>query len=117
MNKLDRPSWTPLDLIDQLEKALDLHAFPVNWPLGNGVEFKGVYDRLKKAVYLYELVPGGAYKAPVSVRDLTDPLVKGMLLEQTYNEVVEELEMLDIAHGGVAPDAVVEGETTPVLFA
>ena len=116
MNKLDRPSWTPLDLIDQLEKVLDLHAFPVNWPLGNGPEFKGVYDRLKKAVYLYERVPGGAYKAPVSVRDLTDPLVKGMLLEQTYNEVVEELEMLDIAHGGFDPDAVLEGKTTPVFF-
>src|SRR3970040_752281 len=42
MNKLERPSWSPLDLIDQLEKVLDLNAFPVNWPLGNGVEFKGV---------------------------------------------------------------------------
>ncbi len=116
MNKLDRPSWSPLELIDQLEKVLDLHAFPVNWPLGNGEEFKGVYDRLKKAVYLYERVPGGAYKAPVSVRDLTDPSVKDILHEQTYNEVVEELEMLDIAHGGFDPDAVLEGKTTPVFF-
>jgi len=116
MNKLDRPSWSPLELIDQLEKVLDLHAFPVNWPIGNGPDFKGVYDRLKKAVYLYERVPGGAYKAPVSVRDLSDPMVKNILLDQTYNEVVEELEMLDIAHGGFDPDAVLDGKTTPVFF-
>lgn len=116
MNKLDRPAWSPLELIDQLEKVLDLHAFPVNWPLGNGPDFKGIYDRLKKAVYLFERVPGGAYKAPVSVRDLSDPSVKDLLHEQTYREVVEELEMLDIAHGGFDPDAVLAGKTTPVFF-
>ena len=116
MNKLDRPAWSPLDLIDQLEKVLDLHAFPVNWPLGNGPDFKGVYDRLKKAVYLFERVPGGAYKAPVSVHDLTDPSVKDILHEQTYSEVVEELEMLDGAHGGFDPYAVLQGKTTPVFF-
>src|SRR4030065_1452712 len=116
MNKLDRPSWSPLDLIDQLEKVLDLHAFPVNWPLGNGVEFKGVYDRLKKAVHLYERVPGGAYKAPVSVRDLSDPSVKDILHEQGYNEVVEEVELLDIDHGGVDPGCALGGETNAVFF-
>ncbi|MEK7841068.1 MAG: peptide chain release factor 3, partial [Deltaproteobacteria bacterium] len=116
MNKLDRPAWSPLELIDQLEKVLDLHAFPVNWPLGNGTDFKGVYDRLKKAVYLFERVPGGAYKAPVSVRDLSDPSVKDIMLEQTYNEVVEELEMLDGAHGGFDLNAVLQGKTTPVFF-
>ncbi|MBI5407376.1 MAG: peptide chain release factor 3 [Nitrospirae bacterium] len=116
MNKLDRPARSPLDLIDQLEKVLDLHAFPVNWPLGNGEEFKGVYDRLKKAVYLFERVPGGAYKAPVSVHDLSEPSVKDILHEQTYREVVEELEMLDGAHGGFDLNAVLQGKTTPVFF-
>ncbi len=54
MNKLDRPSMPPLELIDQLEKVLGIHAFPVNWPLGNGPNFKGIYDRLKKEVHLFE---------------------------------------------------------------
>src|SRR4030065_1967022 len=116
MNKLDRPSWSPLELIDQLEKVLDLHAFPVNWPLGNGGEFKGVYDRLKKAVYLFERVPGGAYKAPVSVCDLSDPSVKDILHEQTYREIVEGVEMLDGAHGGVVPSALLPREKKPVFF-
>src|SRR3984893_4823713 len=42
MNKLDRPTRDPLDLIDELEKMLHIHAFAVNWPLGTGIGFKGV---------------------------------------------------------------------------
>ena len=116
MNKLDRPSKSPLELIDQLEKELHLHAFPVNWPLGNGPDFKGIYDRTKKEVHLFERVPGGVYRAPVSVHGLADPLVKALLSEGTYLEVVEELEMLDGAHGGFDSQAVLEGKTTPVFF-
>ena len=116
MNKLDRPSRSPLELIDQLEKVLNLHAYPVNWPLGNGAGFKGIYDRMGKEVHLFERVPGGSYQAPVFVRDLSDPLVKGLLCEQTYHEVVEELAMLDGAHGGFDLAAVLNGTTTPVFF-
>ena len=110
MNKLDRPSKAPLELIDQLEKVLNLHAFPVNWPLGNGPEFKGVYDRVRKEVHLFERVPGGKYKAPVSVHDIKDEKVKNILYDQTYREVVEELEMLDIAQGGFNLEAVLQGK-------
>ncbi len=116
MNKLDRPSMAPLELIDQVEKVLNLHAFPVTWPLGNGQNFKGVYDRLRKEVHLFERAPGGAYKAPVSIRDICDPLVKDTLSEQIYNEVAEEIAILDGAHGGFDRDAVLQGNTTPVYF-
>ncbi len=116
MNKLDRSAKSPLELIDQLEKVLNLHAYPVNWPLGNGVDFKGVYDRQKKEVCLFERLPGGTYKAPVFIHNLADPLVKSIMHEQTYREVVEELEMLDGAQGGLDHAAVLRGETTPVFF-
>ncbi|MBF0490108.1 MAG: peptide chain release factor 3 [Candidatus Omnitrophica bacterium] len=116
MNKLDRPAKSALELIDQLEKVLKLHAFPVNWPLGNGPDFKGVYDRVNKEVHLFERVPGGSYRAPVSVHGLSDPFVKEIMYEQRYREVVEELEMLDGAHDGFDPQAVLEGKTTPVFF-
>jgi len=116
MNKLDRPAMSPLELIDQLEKVLKLHAFPINWPLGNGVDFKGVYDRMKKEVCLFERLPGGIFKAPVFIHNLTDPLVKSILHEQTYREVVEELELLDGAQGELDIEAVLRGETTPVFF-
>src|SRR6187431_1104106 len=45
MNKLDRPAKDPLDLIDELERVLGIAAYPVNWPLGNGSDFRGVFNR------------------------------------------------------------------------
>ena len=116
MNKLDRPSMSPLELIDQLEKVLNIHAFPVNWPLGNGPMFKGIFDRINKEVHLFERVSAGAYRAPVSVHDLSNPFVKEILHEDIYQEVVEELQMLDIAQEGFDINAVLQGKTTPVFF-
>src|ERR1039458_3685297 len=45
MNKCDRPTREPLELLDELERVLGIGAFPVNWPIGNGFEFQGVFDR------------------------------------------------------------------------
>ena len=116
MNKLDRPSMPPLDLLDQLEKVLGIHAFPVNWPLDSGPFFKGVYDRLEGEVNLFEKVPGGAYMAPVSIHSISDPFVKEKISEASFDVIVEELEMLDGAHDGFDLHAVHRGESTPVFF-
>lgn len=116
MNKLDRPSMAPLELIDQLEKVLNIHAFPINWPLGNGPSFKGIFDRINKQVHLFERVTAGAYKAPVTVHDLLDPFVKEILHDEVYLETIEELQMLDIAQEGFDLNAVLQGKTTPVFF-
>jgi len=116
MNKMDRPGKAPLELIDELETTLRIHAYPVNWPLGSGTDFKGVYDRLQKEAHLYERVPGGAYKAPVSVRNASDPALEHELSGQAYHHAIEELEILDHAHGGFDAKSVLEGETVPVYF-
>jgi peptide chain release factor 3 len=116
INKLDRPSLPPLELIDQIEKELDLHVFAVNWPLESGPFFKGVYDRIKKEVHLFERVPGGAFRAPVSIHGINDPMVKEILSTNVYNEIVEELEMLDTAQGGLDIQEVLAGRSTPVFF-
>lgn len=116
MNKLDRSSMEPLELIDQLEDVLDLHAFPMNWPLGDGRFFKGVYDRLKKEVHLFERVPGGSFRAPVSVHGITDPAIQELFEDGAYSSFVEELQILDGAHGGFDPVQVLGGKSTPVFF-
>lgn len=116
MNKLDRPAKSPLELIDQVEKELNIQTFPVNWPLESGPFFKGVYDRVKNQVHLFEKVPGGAYKAPVSVHDFSDDSVREKLSEKAYDEIAEELEMLEFAHNGLDMDEVLSGRTTPVFF-
>jgi peptide chain release factor 3 len=116
MNKLDRPGREPLALLDELEHVLGIGAFPVNWPLGMGVDFKGVYDRLARQVHLFERTAGGASRAGVSIASLDDPVVKERLAPDIHAKFVEELSMLDAAGETFAPEAVLEGRITPVYF-
>jgi len=116
VNKMDRPSLSPLELIDQLENVLKIHAFPINWPLGNGKDFKGVYDRTQKQAHLFERVPGGEYKAPVSINGFSDDFVKSKMDEASYTQAAEELEILEQAHVDFDVESVFRGETTPVFF-
>ncbi|MBN2077533.1 MAG: peptide chain release factor 3 [Spirochaetes bacterium] len=116
VNKLDRPSMPSLELIDQLEQVLGLHAYPMNWPIGDGPTFRGVFDRTENEVHLFERVPGGAYRAPVSVHDASDPLLRSLFAGNEYGAIMEELEILDGAHGGFDRSEVERGSTTPVFF-
>ncbi len=116
MNKLDRPSRPPLELLDDLESVLGIDAFPLNWPLGDGPRFRGVFDREKRQVHLFERTPGGAFRAPESVSDISDPVVREKLDEDVYDQVVEELDLLDGAGADFDLEAVAAGELTPVFF-
>lgn len=116
MNKCDRPTKEPLALLDELERVLGIGAYPMNWPIGNGSFFKGVYDRQEKQVHLFERTPGGKFRAPVAIRDLNDPFVRTVTDEPTYKQVVEEVEMLEMAGEDFSLDAVLQGKITPVFF-
>jgi peptide chain release factor 3 len=116
MNKLDRPARDPLALMDELESVLGIHAFAVNWPLGSGQDFKGVYDRLGKQVHLFERTAGGAYRAPVHIHDISDDSVRKVMSEESYAKFVEDLSMLDIAGATFDQEAVLAGTLTPVFF-
>lgn len=116
MNKLDRPARPSMDLLDELESVLGIHAFPVNWPLGDGPRFRGVYDREQKQVHLFERTVHGAYRAPVNVTGIEDPSVKAAMEEATYSQVCEELELLEGAGADFDMGKVLAGELTPVFF-
>ncbi len=116
MNKCDRPTRNPLELLDELETVLGLQSSPVVWPLGNGPSFRGVFDRRTRQVHLFERVPGGAYQAPVQVTSLDDEAVRAKLDDVTYGEVKEQLEMLDGAGHPFDLQAVRQGQQTPVFF-
>jgi peptide chain release factor 3 len=116
MNKCDRPTRNPLELLDELETVLGLQSSPVIWPLGNGPGFRGVFDRRSRQVHLFERVPGGAYQAPVNVTSLDDPAVRAKLDDDTYREVKEQLEMLDGAGHPFNLEAIRAGQQTPVYF-
>jgi peptide chain release factor 3 len=116
MNKLDRPALEPLALLDQLESILGMPTCPMNYPLGMGVDFRGVYDRFGKQVHLFERTVGGAYRAPLEISALDAPVVRERLDEATFLKTQEEIEMLEIAGAPFDPVAVLAGELSPVFF-
>jgi peptide chain release factor 3 len=116
INKCDRPMRAPLSLLDELERVLGIGAFPVNWPIGNGFEFQGVFDRQTHQVHLFERTVGGQYRAPVAVGSFDDPFIRERLPAETFAQVSEELEMLQGAGETFDQDAVLAGKITPVFF-
>lgn len=115
-NKMDRPARQPLELIDQLESTLQLRVCPMNWPMGNGPTFRGVYDRRQRLAHFFERTVGGAYRAPEQIADLASPLLRERLAPSDHEALVEELAMLDAAGEPYDPEAVAAGDMTPVFF-
>ncbi|HUL43954.1 MAG TPA: peptide chain release factor 3 [Bacteroidota bacterium] len=116
MNKLDRPTRDPLELIDELEHVLGIHAYVMNFPLGTGFDFRGVFDRQGRQVHLFELTAGGAYRAPVHISDLSDPIVSQRLNDEISNKLHEELAILDHAGAAFDDERILQGKLTPVFF-
>ncbi len=116
MNKMDRPSRDPLELLDELERVLGIGVFPMNWPLGSGDTFKGVYDRQTRELHLFERSAHGATKATVQTADARDPKIREMVDEMTYQQFVDGLELLEGAGEAFDREAMLRGEITPVFF-
>ncbi len=116
MNKCDRPTRNPIELIDELESVLGITAFPVNWPLGSGPSFRGVYDRLTHRVHMYERTKAGAYVAPVQVMSLDNAGIREKLDELDYARAREEIELLQGAGEAFDEMRVAAGAVTPVYF-
>ncbi|ERN41009.1 peptide chain release factor 3 [Rubidibacter lacunae KORDI 51-2] len=116
INKLDRPGREPLELIDEIEQELGLQTYPVNWPIGMGDRFKGVYDRRMQKIHLFQRTAHGKKAATSTVVDLGDPRIEELLEQELYFQLKDELEILE----GVGPDLDLElvraGQMTPVFF-
>ncbi|HZY98571.1 MAG TPA: peptide chain release factor 3 [Candidatus Baltobacteraceae bacterium] len=116
MNKLDRPSRDPLELLDELESVLGIGAYPMNWPLGSGEQFRGVFDRRSHAVHLFERSAHGAERATLSVTDVRDPKLAALVDEHTYAQFLEGIELLEGAGERFDREAMLGGAITPVFF-
>ncbi len=116
VNKLDRPGREPLELLDEIEQELGLQTYAVNWPIGTGDRFKGVFDRHQRKVHLFERTAHGKKEATDTVMDLDDPRLKEILDKELFEQLHSDLELLD----GVASDLDLElihaGYMTPVFF-
>jgi peptide chain release factor 3 len=116
INKMDRPSRDPLELLDELENVLGIGAYPVNWPLGNGETFRGVYDRGSREVHVFERTMHGSKRAPVTASDPKDPKIAALVDERTYREFLDQLELLEGAGADFDYGAMLRGDVTPVFF-
>ncbi|HEY9619000.1 MAG TPA: peptide chain release factor 3 [Crinalium sp.] len=115
-NKMDRPARDPLELMDEIERELGLQTYAVNWPIGMGDRFKGVYDRRKKQIHLFERSAHGSREAIDTVVDLGDPRIEDLLEKDLYYQLKEELEVLEEAGAELDLDLVHRGKMTPVFF-
>src|SRR3982751_3724755 len=81
VNKLDLPSRDPFELLDEIERVLQIAAAPVNWPIGDGDRFKGVYDLRRNQVLLYERTLHNARRAEIEVASIEDPALSDLIGE------------------------------------
>ena len=116
INKMDRPSREPLDLLDELEKVFGIHTLAMNWPLGSGPTFKGVYDRRAGKMHLYDKTEHGATKAPVIVTTPDSPECAALVDKDTHSQFLEEMELLDMAGDKFNKELLESGKLTPVYF-
>ena len=116
INKMDRPSLTPLELLDEIEREFKLATYAVNWPVGSGDSFAGVYHRPTNELCLFTKVQSGAKEAAVIRMPLGDPRVATMLDAELHAQLLEDVELLDELGGALDLDAVMAGRLTPVFF-
>ena len=115
VNKMDRESRNPFDLMEQIESELGIQTYPVNWPIGSGKEFKGVYDRDKKHIISFE-ASGGQHQVAATEVDLSDPSLDSLLGEDLHSTLCDDIELLDGASYEFDIEKVRKGELSPVFF-
>ncbi len=117
INKLDRDANDTFDLLDEIEKELGIATCPINWPIGSGKSFKGVYDRNKKCVVTFSDTEKGTKEGRSQEIPVEDEAhLRQILGEEAADRLLEEVELLDGASAEFDLDAVRSGELTPVFF-
>lgn len=116
-NKMDRPALTPFELIDQLEKEFKLECIPMNWPIGDGSTFQGVYDRASMKVHLFQR-GDRRKKITASVIDFTteQDLLLEAIGEELFLKLLEDIEMLDSLISSPDLEKIHAGEQSPLFF-
>ncbi|WAA13203.1 peptide chain release factor 3 [Fervidibacillus halotolerans] len=114
MNKLDRVGKAPLELIAELEEVLGIEAYPMNWPIGMGKEFLGIYDRFYHRIETFRAEEGDRF-LPLDDRGelaVNHPMKESAL----YTQVLEEVELLNEAGNEFSEEKIRNGLLTPVFF-
>ena len=114
INKMDRETKDPLSLCEEVERELGIDTYAVNWPIGCGREFQGVYDRERASILFFSAEGRGKKAASVEV-DLEDPAAANYIGEARWQSLREEVELLG-AGRDFDMKAVRAGTLSPVFF-
>ncbi len=116
INKFDREARDPFELLSEIEEVLGIHTCPVNWPIGCGKNFKGVYERETKTVITFKAEMGGAKELETHNYDIAAPEVKDIIGFMNYDKLMEDMELIDGAADELDLDKVLKGKLSPVFF-
>ena len=116
MNKLDRETRDPLDLLDEVERELKITCAPITWPVGSGKGFKGVYHLLKDELYLYHSGEGYHIQKERVIKGLDSPEVDAAIGEDDARILRENVELVRGGSPEFDEQAYLKGKMTPVFF-
>ena len=116
INKMDRDANDTFDLLDEIEKELGIATCPINWPIGSGKEFKGIYDRNSKSVLTFSDTMKGTKEGVENEIPIEDPKFDEAVGEAAKELLMEEIELLDGASAEFDLEKVSKGELSPVFF-
>ncbi len=119
INKMDREARNPFDLMEEIESVLGIRTYPMNWPIGSGKEFKGVYDRQNSRILAFTAnddQSNAQHEVQATAVDLGDESLRDMLGDQLYSTLSDDVELLDGAGYDFDMDEVRAGRLTPVFF-
>ena len=116
INKLDREAKDTFELLDDIEKELGIATCPINWPIGSGKEFKGVYDRAKREVELFSDTKKGTAMGEVKTIPIDAPETEELIDSDAKDILADEIELLDGAAAEFDQELVDKGQLSPVFF-
>ncbi len=116
INKLDREAKNTFELLDEIETVLGIRTCPINWPIGSGKNFKGVYDRETKHINRFYAAHNGMKEVDTVEVELGDPSLDALIGKENHDILTEEIELIDGASSEFDLDLVLQGKLTPVFF-
>ena len=117
INKMDRDANDTFELLDEIEKELGIATCPINWPIGSGKNFKGVYERKSKSVFTYSDTEKGTKEGETEIIPIAEQdKLTAEIGEDALSLLEEEIELLDGASAEFDLSEVQSGNLTPVFF-
>ena len=117
INKLDREARDPFELLDELEKEFGIGTYPMNWPIGCGQDFKGVFDRDKRRILTFSEFHSGGKRIEAIECELNETeKLDDLIGEYARRDLVDQIELLDGASFDFDLEKVRHGELSPVFF-